>query len=551
MAQKPTQNPSWVTNNSATEMTEPTPSLKINGVQSGGIWGREHLNWMFNAHSKWVDYIREYGLDKENSLSELTDKPTAFNNIKQDATTSLKGVVEKATQAEMTAGTADKFPDAATIKANTKMYDSAGTERMEMTTDGVVVKGAFIESGSTALTTAHGLRAKNSEGGLMLLTDGGDATLYTSTNAYGSAKRVISGTRDAETTLYFNDLPRLDTSADGVIVNSGDPGKALVDVRNTEGGVSLWTDGGEFYLSRTNSAGASGSTIFNSTSGNGGQIRYAGNVKLETTSLGVDVLDGRLRVTKASTSAANLYVRNSRVGYGLTANSDGTSVQLDFLDGTGATTDRILKATVDGATVLSHNGIDRLETSLLGSVTRGSQSLVVSTDGTATEVRMQNSEGSTQLRTDGGHTYLVSGNDQAILTYTRSGATVITYNGADRVATTNDGARVTGILEVTGHIVSTNKKLSQEAMGIYSGDVSADGTITTLPTNWTLSKGGNGSYTLNFNTTLGNAPTVTVSVRGGFNFVSISSISNTSFSISIVSTGQTAVNERFCFHVTE
>lgn len=50
-----------------------------------------------------------------NNLSELTDKPAAFSEIKQAATDSATGVVEKATAAEIAAATADKYPDAAGV----------------------------------------------------------------------------------------------------------------------------------------------------------------------------------------------------------------------------------------------------------------------------------------------------------------------------------------------------------------------------------------------------------------------------------------------------
>lgn len=116
MAAKPTQDPKWVTSDDPNEIIEPSPALKTNGVQSGGIWGREHLNWMFNSLSKWVDWIRSFAMDKDNNLSDVADKPSAFTNIKQNATTTTTGVVEQATQTETLNGTANKFPDAAAIK---------------------------------------------------------------------------------------------------------------------------------------------------------------------------------------------------------------------------------------------------------------------------------------------------------------------------------------------------------------------------------------------------------------------------------------------------
>lgn len=48
-------------------------------------------------------------LSAANNLNDLADKPTAFNNIKQAATTTATGVVEKATPGEVSAATADKY----------------------------------------------------------------------------------------------------------------------------------------------------------------------------------------------------------------------------------------------------------------------------------------------------------------------------------------------------------------------------------------------------------------------------------------------------------
>jgi hypothetical protein len=45
-----------------------------------------------------------------------SDAATAFANLKQAATDSVTGVVEKATPAEVEAATADKYPDAALLK---------------------------------------------------------------------------------------------------------------------------------------------------------------------------------------------------------------------------------------------------------------------------------------------------------------------------------------------------------------------------------------------------------------------------------------------------
>jgi len=113
---KPTENLDWATNGTAQEIVEPTTGMRTEGIKSGGSWYRENLNWMFNGLGKWINYLRDDVLDKDNNLSELVDKAASFDNIKQGATGSYAGVVEKAIQTEMIAGTIGKFPDCKEVK---------------------------------------------------------------------------------------------------------------------------------------------------------------------------------------------------------------------------------------------------------------------------------------------------------------------------------------------------------------------------------------------------------------------------------------------------
>ncbi len=75
-------------------------------------------------------------LYRSQNLSDLVDKAAAFDTIKQLATTTLAGVVEKATVTEAKAGAANKFPDSAGMMAaiddgmayqNVVVFEVAGT----------------------------------------------------------------------------------------------------------------------------------------------------------------------------------------------------------------------------------------------------------------------------------------------------------------------------------------------------------------------------------------------------------------------------------------
>lgn len=71
------------------------------------------------ANTAWVSLF-SFGaslLSSTNNLSDVANASTAFTNIKQAASTTTTGVVEKATPTEMNNGTADKYPDAQLVKS--------------------------------------------------------------------------------------------------------------------------------------------------------------------------------------------------------------------------------------------------------------------------------------------------------------------------------------------------------------------------------------------------------------------------------------------------
>lgn len=81
MATKPTIFPDWSMNNVSSDNIEPVDSLKAGGIPSGGIWGRQFLNWQFYAIAQWIRYVDEDMLDKKNNLSDVPNKLLARNNL--------------------------------------------------------------------------------------------------------------------------------------------------------------------------------------------------------------------------------------------------------------------------------------------------------------------------------------------------------------------------------------------------------------------------------------------------------------------------------------
>lgn len=104
-----------VTNNAGTTAPNPTFPHQWWADTTAGVLKRRNA-----ANDAWISMgaLDSASLSANQNLNDVENKATAFNNIKQLATTTSTGVVEKATQAELTNGTADKFPDAAAVRAD-------------------------------------------------------------------------------------------------------------------------------------------------------------------------------------------------------------------------------------------------------------------------------------------------------------------------------------------------------------------------------------------------------------------------------------------------
>lgn len=226
MATKPTQDPKWVTSDDPLHIIEPTTPIKTNGIVAGGIWGREHLNWMFNSISKWIDWVRSYAMDKDNNLSDVANTTTAFNNIKQVASTTVTGVVEQATGAEITAGTISKFPDAAGVKTaylqkadNLSNVASAATSFNNIKQVASTTATGVVEQATAAEVTAGTAGKFPDAAGIKV--DYLTKTDNLSSLVNKATSRTNLGTNDAVNltagTVPVARLPAATTSANGVV----------------------------------------------------------------------------------------------------------------------------------------------------------------------------------------------------------------------------------------------------------------------------------------------------------------------------------------------
>jgi hypothetical protein len=137
---------------------------------------------------------------------------TAWNNLKQAATETLSGVVEKATKAEMEAQAADKYPDAAVLinhpgidKAWAKFdFDSTPVITGSLNVSSITWSSAGIGSVNLSITMADATYA--AIGSCNNSASGGrfpGASAYTTTS-FGIIIRNSSGTAQDAADVCFN-----------------------------------------------------------------------------------------------------------------------------------------------------------------------------------------------------------------------------------------------------------------------------------------------------------------------------------------------------------
>lgn len=149
-------------------------------------------------------------LDSAQNLSDVVSTTTAFNNIKQAATETSTGVIEKATTAEAQAGTANKFPDSAGVHSSIAAYLLNTITQIKRVRETV-----YTHTGTTwAASTANGS---------IVIWDLTDGSVVTDSLVSGdSVTLVVIGVLDniiSWPTIKWKDgaAPTLDGSNDNII----------------------------------------------------------------------------------------------------------------------------------------------------------------------------------------------------------------------------------------------------------------------------------------------------------------------------------------------
>lgn len=295
---KPTQDPKWVTTDDPANIIEPSAGAKLNGITSGGIWAREHLNWMFNALSKWVDWVRDnVRSNTENDARYIQQSylPTLRNasnlntGVVADArlplgTLSAKGIVQldhtTTSNSTATAATSSAVRDTWIIAASALKAGTGSTEgRNNTENDARFVQHTEVVNNLTSRDTDKPLSAEQGRV-LRVKNEAQDTTLTALSLTNDSQSRLINNRLRRD-----NNLRDLDDSVSalgnigirygtvsiaGNSSNTYDLGSKVIgatvskyqnNANNLQDGPSVWWTGTTFRVWNTSSGSATFSYI--------------------------------------------------------------------------------------------------------------------------------------------------------------------------------------------------------------------------------------------------------------------------------------------------
>jgi hypothetical protein len=169
---------------------------------------------------------------RANNLADLPDKAAAFGQIKQLATETSTGVVEKATESEALAGAPNKFPDAAAMRA--AIDDGMAFQHMAV----------FDSPGATTWPVPEELKAGRRRAYVTVIGGGGGGGNHAVTGGGGG-----SGGGVAHKLIDLTDVESVE-----IVVGSGGAG-APASASNTSGSSGGTSSFGN-YCSATGGAGS-------------------------------------------------------------------------------------------------------------------------------------------------------------------------------------------------------------------------------------------------------------------------------------------------------
>ena len=193
--------------------------------------------------------------------------------------------------------------------------DYLGDARATAVSTGLDVFGTIFDVDNSAAATPTFIRLRNSEGGISVAVDGGNATIY-QTDSTGAAQDAwIAATQNGGVALYYNNEVREVTTSQGVTVTGASTGNVIARVESegvydpalqlsgaTYGARAYMDDtAGRFYLRQTAPSGTLEDIwMFGDVNG-ATSLYYNGAQKLATTTGGAQIT-GTLNATTSLTA---------------------------------------------------------------------------------------------------------------------------------------------------------------------------------------------------------------------------------------------------------
>ena len=167
--------------------------------------------------------------------------------------------------------------------------------KLETTSTGVTVNGhALVSTADASVVT---VACTNTEGGSLLASDGGSATMAVTDSGGVVIYEGVEIEASGATILKHQSADRLSTDATGVAVHRESSNSTDVTITNTEGGFKLSTDGGIGYIYNTDESGAVVGPAARFTTSGSSELYYDGTIALSTVAGGVDVTGGLTATT--------------------------------------------------------------------------------------------------------------------------------------------------------------------------------------------------------------------------------------------------------------
>lgn len=252
--------------------------------------------------------------------------------------------------------------------AHTGLYH-ARTERLRTVSTGVDIFGTRIDVDNSGAVTAAEIAARNSEGGVLLQTDGADASLI-QTNSAGTVEDTwVSMSQNGAVSLHYNHTARVTTTSDGATVtglnfrvdNSAAATQVAARVYNSAGGIMLLAEAtsGDGEIWQTSGTGSGEDVWVNLVRNGGVTLNFNNSARLQTTTNGVNISGPASIISSAGTTQLKIYSTDNG---GVEVSCNAANVNLVQQSTVGGDEDTWVRMNYNGSVILFNDAVEQLQT---------------------------------------------------------------------------------------------------------------------------------------------------------------------------------------------